>query len=98
MATSTTGTTTYTYDSRKDTYWGATRQEDDTLNGQNVLGRLLMDLRKKLRDDPDCLRRVKPLPIPDFSLLREPIPEITLPRPSATSPADYKEAKQRAFL
>lgn len=47
-------------DSRKDSYWGAMPQEDDTLNGQNVLGRLLMDLRTKLQQDPEALRSVAP--------------------------------------
>jgi len=67
-------------DSRKDSYWGAIPRDDDTLNGQNVLGRLLMDLRKKLREDPEALRSVPPLQIRNFCLLGEPIPMIMSPR------------------
>lgn len=63
-------------DSRKDSYWGAMPQDNETLNGQNVLGRLLMELREKLRDDPDELLNIKPLQIPNFCLLSEQIPMI----------------------
>lgn len=69
-------------DSRKDSYWGAVPQDNDTLDGQNVLGRLLMELREKLRNDPEALRRVAPLHIPNFALLGEPIPVVSLPRHS----------------
>lgn len=61
-------------DSRKDTYWGATRLDLETLNGQNMLGRLLMELRQKLRDNPGTLRSVRPLGISDFLLLGDRIP------------------------
>lgn len=87
-------------DSRKDGYWGAMLQDDDTLNGQNVLGRLLMDLRKKLVDDPETLRICRPLQISNFCLLGEPIPmvksqwqhEVDLVR------SDDDEPVQSAFL
>lgn len=46
----------------------------DTLIGQNVLGRLLMEWREKLKDDTDgALKTVPPLGIPDFLLLGKPI-------------------------
>lgn len=67
-------------DSRKDSYWGAMPQDDDTLSGQNVLGRLLMDLRKNLREAPETLLCVSPLQIRNFCLLGEPIPIIMSPR------------------
>ncbi|MFA5952915.1 MAG: NADAR family protein [Hyphomicrobium sp.] len=63
-------------DSRKDDYWGAKTVDDDTLSGQNVLGRLLMELRQKLRENPESLNVVEPLSIPDFLLLGQPIPVI----------------------
>lgn len=87
-------------DSRKDNYWGAMPQEDDTLNGQNVLGRLLMDLRKKLREDSDSLRNVAPLQIGNFRLLGEPIPMIMSPQQpnGAVTRSDDDEPAQRAFL
>ncbi|MEY4505807.1 MAG: hypothetical protein RL297_385 [Pseudomonadota bacterium] len=65
--------------SRKDDYWGAklTDETGSTLIGQNVLGRLLMELREKLKDDADgTLKTVLPLGIPDFMLLGKPIETI----------------------
>lgn len=59
-------------DSRKDDFWGA-KADADALEGRNVLGRLLMELREHLRVDPDSLRVVKPPPIPEFLLLGAPI-------------------------
>ncbi|MBO1329430.1 NADAR family protein, partial [Acetobacter suratthaniensis] len=87
-------------DSRKDSYWGATRQENDTLNGQNVLGRLLMELRKKLQEDSDALRSVQPLKIPNFCLLGEPIPIVIFPpqQDAVLVGTDDEEPAQRAFL
>lgn len=62
--------------SRKDQYWGAILQSDkETLVGENVLGRLLMELREALQNDDDSkLLFVAPLKIPNFTLLGEPIP------------------------
>lgn len=59
-------------DSRKDDFWGA-KPDADGLEGRNVLGRLLMELRERLRTDPASLRIVKPLPITDFLFLGKPI-------------------------
>lgn len=66
--------------SRKDDYWGAKLMDEtgSTLIGQNVLGRLLMELREKLKDDADgVLKTVPPLGIPDFLLLGRPIETVT---------------------
>ena len=66
--------------SRKDDYWGAKLADEvgDTLIGQNVLGRLLMELREKLKDDTDgMLKMVSPLGIPNFLLLGKPIDTVT---------------------
>lgn len=60
----------------KDDYWGAkvVSITDDTLTGQNILGRLLMELRELLNNDADwALKMVLPLSIPDFLLLGKPI-------------------------
>jgi len=66
--------------SRKDDYWGA-KVADDTgyiLVGQNVLGRLLMELREKLKDDKEGkLKTVPPLGISNFMLLGKPIQVVT---------------------
>ena len=87
-------------DSRKDSYWGAMPQEDDTLNGQNVLGRLLMDLRTKLQEDPVALRTVPPLQIRNFCLLGERIPIIISPQQhqGALGRIEDEGPAQRAFL
>lgn len=54
--------------SRRDDFWGAKLVDKDTLIGVNALGRLLMELREQLKDDPSELLPVKPLPIPNFLL------------------------------
>lgn len=60
--------------SSKDTFWGARTIGEDALVGENVLGRLLMELREDVRiDDIQSLRVVRPLSIPDFNLLGRPI-------------------------
>lgn len=66
--------------SRKDDYWGAKLADGagDTLIGQNVLGRLLMELREKLKDDTEgALKTVLPLGIPHFLLLGKPVDTVT---------------------
>lgn len=66
--------------SRKDDYWGAklTGEDGGMLIGQNVLGRLMMELREKLKDDAEgALKTVQPLGIPDFLLLGKPIETVT---------------------
>lgn len=60
--------------SSKDDFWGAFVKGRDELVGQNVLGRLLMELRARLQDDVDQnLRIVLPLAIPNFLFLGNPI-------------------------
>lgn len=72
----TTGDRLIVEQSRRDKYWGAILVDSagETLVGQNVLGRLLMELREKLRYDQEmALKFVPPLNIPDFLLLGDPI-------------------------
>jgi hypothetical protein len=61
--------------SRKDQFWGAKLVgSGETLEGQNVMGNLLMELRELLKADSEgSLRTVHPLNIPDFLLLGKPI-------------------------
>ena len=72
--------------SRKDDYWGAlVGVDDDTLSGQNVLGRLLMELRERLKQDAEHdLLHVEPLAIPDFMLFGSPIESIHGREPAAS--------------
>ncbi len=62
-------------ESKKDSFWGAMPNDDGTLVGMNVLGRLLMELRQEIRTKPkDQLLVVKPPErVPDFVLLGSPI-------------------------
>jgi ribA/ribD-fused uncharacterized protein len=68
--------------SRRDTYWGAKLSEDGTcLVGQNVLGRLLMELREKLLTHGEAaFEVVEPLAIPDFLFLGRPIEPVAAHR------------------
>lgn len=62
--------------SSRDDYWGAKLAEKagDVLIGQNILGRLLMELREELKGDlKGLLKIVPPLDIQEFLLLGEPI-------------------------
>jgi len=55
-------------------FWGAKATDDGLLVGENTLGRLLMELREELKtSDSNRWRSVRPLDIPDFLLLEEPI-------------------------
>lgn len=66
--------------SSKDAYWGAKEVDADTLVGENVLGRLLMELRERLRADVTGeMLIVEPLPIDDFLFLGEFIETVTPP-------------------
>ncbi len=81
--------------SRKDDFWGAKLVDNtgEILVGQNVLGRLLMELREKLKGDTEgVLKMVPPLSIPDFVLLGKPIKEVT-----ATSLENTKKPQSELF-
>jgi ribA/ribD-fused uncharacterized protein len=72
--------------SSKDDYWGAKVVGQDVLIGENVLGRLLMELRERLRSDVDgAMTVVEPLPIDNFNFLGQPI-EIVRAIPGIQSP------------
>lgn len=75
--------------SRKDDFWGAKPVDEQTLQGVNALGRLLMELRALLRSEPpDDLLQVAPPGIPDFFLDGHPIERIvaTQRRPTRSVP------------
>ena len=55
--------------SRRDDFWGAKPIDSETLVGTNALGRLLMQLRERLKCEmPETLQYVGPLAIPEFLL------------------------------
>jgi ribA/ribD-fused uncharacterized protein len=62
--------------SRKDQYWGAqiSKSDADVLVGENVLGRLLMELREELHSSAsEELKFVSPPDVADFFLISKPI-------------------------
>ena len=72
-----TGNNPIVEESRRDPFWGSQPQEPDLLMGENVLGRLLMELREEVKTRPEeSLRSLKPLNIPNFCLLNKPIEPI----------------------
>ena len=64
--------------SNRDDFWAAKPIGESTLQGQNVLGNLLMKLRDRLEDDDSSLKTVTPLGICDFMLYGS---SITLVKP-----------------
>lgn len=63
--------------SRRDDFWGAKPIDGETLVGTNALGRLLMELRERVKNEPrENLEYVAPLPISEFLLYERPIEPI----------------------
>jgi len=62
---------------RRSDFWGAKVQDTGMLKGPNVLGRLLMELRKEFRSD-GAPQSVPPLNIPRFELFGEQIDEVVI--------------------
>ena len=63
--------------SRRDDFWGAKPVDWETLVGANALGRLLMELRERVKGEPkENLLYVAPLPIDGFLLYEDPIKAI----------------------
>jgi type I restriction enzyme, S subunit len=60
----------------RESFWGAKPQENGTLVGTNVLGRLLMELREILKTDPQSLWVVPVPKVSNFLLYGKPISEI----------------------
>lgn len=79
-------------DSRKDDFWGAIRTNDGTLVGRNVLGRLLMELRRLLNEHPETLEQIEPPKLPNFTLLGKDIPAIGV-EPGRTDKVYSKPAR-----
>ncbi len=60
----------------KDEFWGAKDNSNGELYGKNVLGRLLMDLREKVRSEPRKFEEIPPLSFENFMLFGKAIPSI----------------------
>ena len=69
--------------SHKDTFWGTVMIREGVLKGQNVLGKLLMEVRDEYRfgteESKELLRYVEPPIIDNFRLLGEPIRPVGRP-------------------
>lgn len=81
-------------DSRRDDFWGAVACEDDpqTLLGRNVLGRLLMELRERVRHTTaEDWQAVSPPKVPDFVLFGEAI------GPVLKTDAPVRQMRQPSF-
>jgi ribA/ribD-fused uncharacterized protein len=86
--------------SRKDRFWGAVPIDSDALEGQNVLGRLLMELRELSASSASAseMSPLRPIGIPDFSLLGRPIGEMRVELVTMALPAEGpKDASPRLF-
>lgn len=91
--------------SRSDRFWGAIPEPEDgkILVGSNVLGRILMDVRERLRSVPSDFYTISPLPIANFLLLGNPILPINSETQAApdskandeTKPYNYKDLEQQ---
>lgn len=69
-----TGTMPIVEFSKRDKYWGAQQVDAGRLVGQNVLGRLLMQLRDEVAGETWAVaEELPPLDIPEFLFLGEPI-------------------------
>jgi putative DNA methylase len=92
-------------ESRKDDFWGAKPIEPEVLVGQNVLGRLLMELREELSDgDRWPAQELPPLDLPEFLLFGrtiEPIrgntADVAAPRPTPIAVPATPEPKPGLF-
>lgn len=72
-----TGQSQIVEESTKDDFWGAKPQDDGTLAGMNVLGRLLMELREQFREvKSGHAHEIKYPDVPHFYLFGRPI-EVT---------------------
>lgn len=69
-------------ESRRDVFWGAKRIDEDTLEGVNALGRLLMELRQDLVAKDEQLRCVDAPDVPEFLLYGEPVRPVGPPKES----------------
>jgi type I restriction enzyme S subunit len=86
--------------SRKDRFWGAVPIDSDVLEGQNVLGRLLMELRELSEGSASAadISPLAPVGIRDFNLMGRPIGALVAEAANVTGPPPQAgEASPRLF-
>lgn len=82
--------------SRRDDFWGAVPDsKGNILVGSNVLGRLLMGIRERLKKNPDEFSIVSPLPISDFALFGRTIEPIAR---NLTDSSESRSSQKRLQL
>jgi len=81
-------------ESRRDSFWGAKRQDDGKLVGVNVLGRILMGLREELQQGEELIV-LGHLKVPNFYLFGE---QILLLERRDLIQSRSKEETQRDFF
>lgn len=91
-----TGDMSIVEDSRKDDFWGALPNENGTLVGMNVLGRLLMELREEIKQGVE-LRRVEPPTIPSLLLFGEPLEVVDFHTDKNASPVVEKIDEKKSY-
>lgn len=62
--------------SHKDNFWGAISDNNNNLTGQNILGRLLMELREQYINDPSSLKIINPPNITNFFILKKSVSKV----------------------
>ncbi len=90
-------------ESKKDTFWGAKAINEDTLEGVNALGRLLMELREEYRQYIGrSTYSLVPPKINNFLLMGEPVKVITINLETSESvqsiPDTYSQPNQLSFF
>lgn len=82
--------------SRRDRFWGAVLdKEQQTLEGENVLGRLLMELRQIYQTTPTAPLTLEPLSLAEFYLMSKQIESV---QPLYTTHLTTKQQPQQGGL
>ena len=82
-------------ESTKDSFWGALPKQNGLLEGGNVLGRLLMELRQRMKRNPMQFEIVDPVAIPDFKLLGREIGSVFRKQPPPAAINTYSAGSKR---
>lgn len=73
--------------SHRDKFWG-TVEKDETLVGENVLGRLLMELRQQLMTNRRSLEIIRPPSLDNFVFMGQTPPDLTISNTKLNSNQD----------
>jgi hypothetical protein len=79
-------------ESIRDQFWGAKPGDDGILRGQNVLGRLLMELREDTLLTDQTIKQLEPPAIPNLVLLGRPVGAVGDHEIAEPTPVDHPES------